>query len=379
MKKKTAVVAGQICLDLCPVFPPKENKRVEDVLLPGKLTSVDDFEMFLGGAVPNTGLAMQKQGADVRYMGKVGKDSFGDVIRNMLKAAGGSADYLITDEKVNTSCTVVLAPKGLDRMFVQYAGVNDTFCYDDIHFEDIKDAALFHFGYPGIMKQMYVDGGSEMIKIFKKVKEMGVATSLDMVMIDPASEAAKTDWRKLIKEIIPYVDFFVPSAAELAFMMDRPLFDEWLRRADGGDVTEHLSISKDIKPLADQLMEWGAKVVLIKCGLPGIYLRTADEETLAKAGSQVADYLKSWANEERFEESYVAEVVKSGVGAGDTTIAAFLNSMLMEYPLEKCLQYAVGTGASCVEEYDSLTGVMTFDQLEERIKKGWKKQGLYRE
>ena len=72
----------------------------------------------------------------------------------------------------------------------------------------------------------------------------------------------------------------------------------------------------------------------------------------------------------------MAREVKSGVGAGDTTIAAFLGSMLKGEPLEKCLQYAVGTGASCVEEFDSITGVMTFEELEARIQAGWEKQGL---
>ena len=148
-----------------------------------------------------------------------------------------------------------------------------------------------------------------------------------------------------------------------------------MERAAGRDVTEVISIEKDIKPLADQLMAWGAKAVMIKCGLQGIYLRTAGKEKLLQAGDIVGPEIAgSWADRELFEESFIAREVKSGVGAGDAAIAAFLSAMLADYPVEKCLQYATAAGCGCVEEYDSLSGVPTFAQMEERIAAGWKKQ-----
>ena len=50
--------------------------------------------------------------------------------------------------------------------------------------------------------------------------------------------------------------------------------------------------------------------------------------------------------------------------------------MCKGYSLERCLQLAAGTGASCVEEIDSLSGLKSFEELIEKIDAGWAKQDL---
>ena len=83
---------------------------------------------------------------------------------------------------------------------------------------------------------------------------------------------------EILKKVIPYVDFFLPSIEELCIMIDRERYHEWLERANGTDCTSVLDLEKDIRPLADKLMNWGAKVLCIKCGAPGLYFRTANQE-----------------------------------------------------------------------------------------------------
>ena len=375
---KTAVLAGQLCLDMTTVFAPIHYEKVSQLFVPGKLITLDNFTMTLGGAVSNTGLCLAKQGTEVRLMGRVGTDGLSDVIRKLIHDHNVDPRYLIVDPTVPTSCTVVMPPRGLDRMFLQFPGTNDTFTMDDLDYDEIARAALFHFGYPGIMKRMYQNDGAELIAMYRKIHDLGVATSLDMVMIDPDSEAARTDWRKCLQNVMPYVDFFVPSIGELAFMIDRKKFDELQERANGRDITECISIGADVRPLADELLSWGARVVMIKCGVMGIYVRTAGREALLSVGGSVRDTILPWADREVFEQSYVPKEVVSGLGAGDCCIAAFLGGILAGCSLEKCLQYAAGTGASNVEAYDSLSGVNTFAEIDARIAAGWKKQGEVR-
>ena len=172
---------------------------------------------------------------------------------------------------------------------------------------------------------------------------------------------------------MPYVDFFVPSVEELCYMLDKERFQEWQERAAGGDITEMLDIEKDIKPLADQCMDFGAKVLLIKCGAPGMYYRTADKLTLWELCGKLEIDVNQWAGKEGFERSYVPEKILSGTGAGDTSIAAFLTAVLEGYSLEDTMHLATATGASCVEAYDALSGLKSFEELEKKIKAGWKK------
>ena len=95
------------------------------------------------------------------------------------------------------------------------------------------------------MQSMYENDGKELLKIMKKAKDAGAATSLDMASVDETSDAGGADWEKILESVLPYVDFFVPSVEELCYMLDRERFHEWQERAAGRDITEILDIEKD--------------------------------------------------------------------------------------------------------------------------------------
>lgn len=370
---KKVMVAGHICLDITPVFLDNVIRNVEKLLSPGKLINMREADVHIGGAVSNTGLAMDFLGADVLLAGKVGDDAFGVMVQKCLEkyhAEGG----LIIGKGESTSYSVILAIPGVDRIFLHHPGANDTFLTEDISEEALNETALFHFGYPPLMKNMYANEGSELVKILKKAVDAGAATSMDMASIDPSSESGKAPWKSILKKVMPYVDFFVPSVEELCYMLDGERFVQWQKRAAGQDITEILDVETDIRPLADQCMELGAKILLIKCGAPGLYYRTASAEVLQKISSRVGLDCTSWADKEGFEKSYIPDQILSGTGAGDTSIAAFLTAMLDGYSLDDCMHLAAGTGASCVAAYDALSGLKSFEELKKKIEAGWKKR-----
>lgn len=371
---KKVIVAGHICIDITPIFPDKKATKLDDILSPGKLVQTGAADVHTGGAVANTGLALKLLGADVSLMGKVGQDAFGDMICGILKKYGADK-HMIRSPQESTSYSVVLAVPGIDRIFLHNPGANNTFRADDIPTESLNDAALFHFGYPPLMRSMYENNGSELIRLMRSVKESGVATSLDMAAIDADTQAGKLDWNEILKQVLPYVDFFVPSVEELCFMLDKERFAQWQERAKGKDITEILDIEKDVKPLADICMSYGVKVLLIKCGAPGMFYKTADEKSLSEISSRIDLNTIAWADKEGFEASYVPDCILSGTGAGDTSIAAFLASVLNGESLETAMQLATATGACCVTSYDALGGLKPLNELKEKISSGWKKNG----
>lgn len=366
--KKKVIAAGHICIDITPVFPDKKVNQISDILSPGKLIQMGVADVHTGGSVANTGLAMKILGADVLLMGKMGNDAFGDMICSILKKYDADRNMIRLDGE-ETSYSVVLAVPGIDRIFLHNPGANNTFCAEDISDEVLQEAGLLHFGYPPLMKKMYRNNGEELVRLFKRAKTAGCATSLDMAAMDEDTEAGKTDWNLILKNVLPYVDFFVPSVEELCFMLDRERFTEWQKRAAGRDITEILDIEKDVKPLADICMQYGVKVLLIKCGVPGMYYRTASAKEIESLSLNVTQ----WAEKEGFEKSYVPDCVLSGTGAGDTSIAAFLTAMMDGCSLEETMQLATATGASCVTAYDALSGLQPLSILKEKIAAGWEK------
>lgn len=371
--KKKVIVAGHICLDVTPVFPAQSSADFSSILTPGKLLRMNGADIHTGGAVANTGLAMKLLGADVSLMGKIGNDAFGDIVYAALQkhdAEGG----MIQSSEASTSYSVVLAVPGIDRIFLHDPGANDTFCAADLPQEALESAALFHFGYPPLMRSMYVNGGEELLAVLKKAREAGAAVSLDMAAVDPESDAGKADWEGILRKVLPCVDFFVPSAEELLFMLSRDKLDALRQRACSGDMMDVLSPEEDIKPLAEQCIAWGAKVVLVKCGAPGLYYKSGNLEALSQISSRIGLDTAAWADREGFEASYISECVLSGTGAGDTSIAAFLTALLNGETMENALHLAAAEGASCVEAYDALSGLKSLEELKLKIKNGWKKR-----
>lgn len=367
------VVAGHICVDITPAIPGEKVSRLSEIVAPGKLIPAGDITISTGGAVANTGIAMKILGADVTLMGKIGEDDFGEIVLRTIRSYGCLEDTMIVSGQDTTSYSIILAIPGIDRIFFHNAGANNTFCLRDMDMERIREAKLFHFGYPPIMRSMYLEDGAELAAMFRSVSEMGVLTSLDMAMVQEQTEAGSADWQKILQTVLPYTDFFVPSIEELLLMLDRDKYHEILEKSGEGDVTDVISIENDVKPLAQRCIAMGAGFVLIKCGAPGLYYETSGAAFADKLERALGHDYKSWADGCGFEASYVPGKVRSGTGAGDTTIGAFLTAMLSGYPLFRCLQFAAATGASCVETYDALSGLKSFDELAERIDNGWEK------
>ncbi len=370
--KKKVVAAGHICLDITLPFSDHGIRDIGQLLSPGRLTETKAADVHTGGSVANTGLAMKLLGADVTLMGKVGDDAFGKMVTEILESYHPDMNMIVAEGE-STSYSVILVAPGIDRIFLHCPGANATFTVADIPKESLRDAALFHFGYPPLMKALYENEGEKLLELLREVKQAGAAISLDMASVDANSEAGKVPWEKVLEKILPLVDFFVPSAEELCYMLDRPRLEEWKRRAGKQDVTDIIH-PEDIRPLADRCMDMGTKVILIKCGVPGLYYRSAGCSVLGTIGSRLELDLAAWADQEGFEESFVPDRVLSGTGAGDVSIAAFLTAMLDEYGMKEAVRFAAAAGADCVTSYDALGGLQSFEAWNQKIQSGWKKR-----
>ena len=373
MKAKKIVVAGHVSLDLTPKFNMKTGvSSIGDVIKPGKLVNVGKVAIAPGGCVTNTGLALKKFGADVRLIAKVGKDEFADILYEKYREQGSEPNFIVSEDDA-TSYTIVIAPKGCDRAFLHDSAANDSFKEEDIDYEVVKEADYFHFGYPTLMKEFYRSDKDELQNMYRKVKKLNLITSLDVTAVDPESETADIDWNKRLSEVLPYVDLFMPSIEELCFMLDREKYYEMQKRGSD-DVCLYLSVSEDVIPMAEKVLNLGCKGVLIKCGAAGLFLMTADSSRMKELSENVS--VEKWADKKIFQNSYVPDRILSGTGAGDTSIAAFIYGMCNEMSPEDTLKIAAGTGASCITEYDTLSGLLSIEALKNKIQNGWKEQNF---
>jgi sugar/nucleoside kinase (ribokinase family) len=352
-----AIVAGHLCLDIIPDLSAHAAGQFDAILQPGKLVNVGAAAISTGGAVSNTGLALHRLGIDTRLIAKVGSDQLGLVIRQIVAShAQHLADGISSSTKTSTSYTVVINPPGSDRCFLHNPGANDDFCADDVRDEDLRDARLFHFGYPPLMAGMFADNGSQLTDIFRRVKSLGLTTSLDMALPDPDSAAGRANWLMILKNTLPYVDIFQPSLDEILFMLGR-------------NAKTPLSMQL-LTEVSDELLAMGAKMVVLKLGEHGLYLRTASANVLQNLGHARPTHPNIWANYENWQSCFQVEVVGT-TGSGDSTIAGFLAAFLRDMSPAEAMNAALAVGACNVEAPDALSGIRSWSDTLQRINAGW--------
>lgn len=356
------VCAGHICLDITPHIPDAGYQTLSEVFRPGKLVNVEQVTLHPGGPVANSGLAFARMGVNTAFVAKLGQDEFGKLTLEHLSRAGDVSSVRVLANET-TSYSIVLAPPGIDRIFLHNPGPNDTFASEDIDFASIKNARLFHFGYPPIMKAVVENDGYELVKIFRIAKQSGITTSLDMSLPDPNSASGKLPWRKILERVLPYVDIFAPSIEEATFCLEPDYFQELQVARPGPDFIEALPVEK-FSEYGNLLLEMGCKVVVLKAAQRGIYLRTTNESRLYGIGSALRENFAGWAHREIWCPTFNVLKVVNATGAGDVAIAGFLTGMLRDLSIERALKTAACFGAQNLGAADAISGIKSWEETQ---------------
>jgi sugar/nucleoside kinase (ribokinase family) len=184
-----------------------------------------------------------------------------------------------------------------------------------------------------------------------------VTTSLDMTRPAAASEAARIDWAAWMAQVLPQVDVFAPSLDEIRMMLEP---------ASSGPPT-----ARELRSLGDRLIAWGARIVALKLGEHGLYLRTTrDLHALAGLGRAAPADPGAWCGRELAVPCFRADVVGT-TGAGDSTTAGLLTGIALGHSPEAVITGAAGVGACSVEAADANSAVPPWHVVQARILAGW--------
>ncbi len=373
-EKPEAVVAGHLCLDIFPGMEHLPRGEFSALFQPGHLIEVGPTTQSTGGPVSNTGLALHKLGIRTRLMGKVGSDRFGAAVLDIVRSFGEHlAAGMVVDEGSTTSYTIAINPPGLDRIFLHCPGANNTFQARDVRFDLVGEAQLFHFGYPPLMGRMFAGEGEELLEVFRRARETGVTTSLDMVYPDPASPAGKADWAAILKKVLPCVDIFLPSWEEMLIMVRPEWHARWLEETGG--VLQDRIHTEALRDLTGEMIGRGVAVAGLKLGDRGFYIRTAGIDRIRQMGRACPKDAASWAGRELWSPCFEVEVAGT-TGAGDATIAGFLTALLKGMAPDEAMTAAVAVGGCNVEAPDALGGLRSWEDTLARISRGWAKKPM---
>lgn len=177
-----------------------------------------------GGAPCNVLAMLQNLGKKTAFIGKVGKDAFGDYLKDTVCQVGIDVTNLIQDATVPTTLAFVHTAADGDRSFSFYRepGADMMLSESEIDYSQITDAKIFHFG----TLSMTHDGvRAATIKAVDYAKSHGLLISFDPNYRPPL-------WKKeeAAKEMIRYgcsvCDILKISDDEITFIMEKDTVEE---------------------------------------------------------------------------------------------------------------------------------------------------------
>ena len=101
-----------------------------------------------GGAPGNFLAALNAYGKKTAFLGKVGNDAFGHLLRNTLNEAGIETKGVVVDDSVFTTLAFVTFDESGDRSFsfARKPGADTQLTWEEIDKTLIDEAGVFHFG-----------------------------------------------------------------------------------------------------------------------------------------------------------------------------------------------------------------------------------------
>lgn len=283
----------------------------------GTLSNITKIERSVGGLVPNDGVDIKKicPSLPVYAYGKIGKDDKGEYVIDTFKKQGIDYSNVKVDENEATSFTEVMSIDGGERTFFTYMGASGKFGYDDIDFDNIK-AKIFHLGYFLLLDK--IDEGDG-LKILKKLKEIGVETSIDLV------SSAVGDYKKVIP-CLKFVDYLIINEIEAANLLGEER-------------------SEDLKSLAIKLKNLGViqKVIIHKEDNACIY----DGESYIELNSL----------------NVPKEDIKGKTGAGDAFCSGCLVEIYGGKSNREILDFGIKVAAMSLSSVSATDGVLSKEEI----------------
>ncbi len=281
----------------------------------GETVLGDDFVVGPGGKGSNQAVAAGKAGADVNFISKIGKDSYGAMAKKIYSETNVKTENLFVAETKSTGVAAILLNKETgDNAISVVPGAAGELTIEDINkAEDtIKNSSFF-------LTQLETPLETT-IHALKIAKRNNVTT-----ILNPAPAA------KLDKDIFPLIDYFTPNETEASFYVNKEISNE-----------------NDAKDSSRDLLDLGIKNVVITLGEKGVYFENKDENFFVPA------------------LNLEGKVVDTS-GAGDAFNGAFAAALCENKDIKEALVFANTFAGISTTKIGTANSMPTRDEIDKLI------------
>jgi ribokinase len=277
---------------------------------PGETIRGEDLQVIPGGKGANQAVAAARHGSNVSMLGRVGKDNFGDFLRDNLKSNRVDCQFVQRDD-ASTGTAIIVVDSNGQNSIVLSAGANGK-----VTPADVENASFVH--HELLLLQLEIPIPT-VLSAARRAKENGVR-----VILNPAPA------QQLPDELIALPDFLIPNETELGLI-------------SGMDVKDISSAEE----AAQALLQRGAKNVIVTLGSKGALIVNSSQVTKV--------------------DTFKMNVVDT-TAAGDAFIGGFATALLQNKSLEDSVRYGCASGALATTKFGAQPSLPTKEEVEEIIK-----------
>ncbi len=223
------IVFGGINMDLFAYIPRSTRQ--------GETITASSIEFYLGGKGANQAVAAARLGAEVAFVGTVGKDEFGEKLIKMISSENIDTS-LMNYKEGQTGTALINVLENSNNEVISYPGVNKLTEDTIINESFLSEAEI-------IICQMEVNE-QETFNLFKRAKKNNCTTILNLA-----------PYKKISTQILTFTDVLIVNETEFSELsgIELRLIDEDLNI----DAINSLKLSKSI----DLIITLGKRGILI--------------------------------------------------------------------------------------------------------------------
>lgn len=181
-----------------------------------------------GGAPCNVLAMLKNLGKKTAFIGKIGNDALGKMLKKTVEDQGICIDNLVEDEEIHTTLAFVHSDKDGDRSFSFYRnpGADLMLQWEEINVDFLVNTKIFHFGTLSMTEEEIKNVTK---KAVQKAKENGVLISFDPNFRPPLWKDME-DARQQMWYGIGQCDILKISDDEILFLTGTKDIDEGIAR-----------------------------------------------------------------------------------------------------------------------------------------------------
>jgi sugar/nucleoside kinase (ribokinase family) len=217
MKTDELIAIGGVYLDInAPQFPLEEGGLSLDTKVIG-----DQYIVEPGGSAANFARICSSMSIPTTFVGKVGKDAFGEILTRRLIDASVRPSLIESDEVSTNISFNMINPDGRSIMEV-VGSANQSLTHDEVCIKASKDIASSSYLYIGgcfeLKKLM-----PSLLQIAQEAKKVNTKVILDHGRLNRAVTDAN---KKIMRSLAIASDIYLPSADEFTQLWDSTSIEE---------------------------------------------------------------------------------------------------------------------------------------------------------